>query len=146
MTSIDSLQYNTNPPPLFDLGAMNIFSNFIFLNTFFSLASSTHVSAKNMTKGSFARTISASSFSMHGFPSPRQFQTRQLIATSRADDQPPPLNLNYFHHPLNPISVLWLTPYDQHLLFFHKPVCPLFCLPLLLCLLVFSMFLLFAWD
>ena len=84
-TSTDNLQNKANPPPLLVLGTKTIFSNFILRNTIFSLTSSTHVLAINMTKGSFARTISASSVSVHGFQSPRQLQTKTLIVTGGAD-------------------------------------------------------------
>ena len=47
----------------------------------------------NTTKGSFARVKSLSSFSVTRFPSPRQFHTIRLMDSSRATQQPPPLNL-----------------------------------------------------
>ena len=73
VASIVVLQNNTKPPPLFFLGALNIFSHLIFLNTIFSFTSSAHVLAINTTEGSFVHTVSASSVFVHGFPSPRQF-------------------------------------------------------------------------
>ena len=140
VASIDDLQNNTNPPPLFVLGALNIFSHLIFLNAFFSLTSSAHVSAKNTTEGFFAHTKSASSFSVHGFPSPRQFHTRQLMVIGGVDAQPPPLNLMSFHHLLKPFSAFLGTPNDQYDLSSYPSVYSQSYYPCLWCVLVFSDF------
>ena len=110
VTSIDSFQNNTRSLPRFALGTTNMLSNYIFLFTYFSPASPVHVSAINMTEGSLVRTRLASSFTVHGFPSPWQFHTKQLIAMGGAEHQPPPLNLNNFHHPLKPIEACLVTP------------------------------------
>ena len=118
VTSIVDLQNNTNPPPLFDLGAMNIFSHLIFLIIFFCLASSVHVSAKNTTNGSFVHTKSASLFSVHGFPSPWQSHTKPFMAIGGADTQPPPLKKKNSHHPLKLICFCLVTLDDPpHLSF-----------------------------
>ena len=123
--AIVSLQNRTKPPPLASLGTTNMFSNCIFHFTSLSLVLSAHVSAINTTEGYLARTMSASSFSVHGFPSPRQFQIKQLIAIDRVDTQPPPLKKKNSHHPLKPIYACLVTLDDHHRLSYHK----LFFLP-----------------
>ena len=63
-----------------------------------SLASFVRVSTKNNTDGSFARTNSMSSLSIHRFPSPRQFHAKQLIAVGEANCQPLPIKKLFAHH------------------------------------------------
>ena len=73
-----------------------------------SLASSASVSAMNTTEGSLARIISPSSFPVCRFPSPRQFHTRQFMATGGAEYQPPPIFQIHLHHSLKPGNVCWV--------------------------------------
>ena len=85
---IKFFQNSTSPLPLWSRGTMNIWSNYKFCFIFFSLASFAHVLAMNMTKGSFARVKSTSSFSITKFPSPRQFHTRRLMILGGAIPHP----------------------------------------------------------
>ena len=141
ITPIDDLQNNTKLPPLFVLGTTSMFSNCIFIFTSFNLVLSAHVSTINTTEKYFSCIMSASSFSIHRFPSPQQFQIKQLIAIGRTDTRPPPLNKKNFHRLLKPVYIYQVTP-DNHPQFScHKLFCLLCYSPQSLNELVFSVFL-----
>ena len=93
---IDDFQKRTKPSPLLLLVTTHLFSNSISYCTWSSLASSAHVLAINTTDGSFSRIISTSSFPVHRFPSPWQFQTRRFIVIGVVEPQPPP-NPKVYH-------------------------------------------------
>ena len=101
-----------------------MFSHWIFLITFFSLASSTHVSANNTIDGSFTRN-SANSFTVHGFPSPWQFQIKQLMVIGGAGHQSPPLRNRTQLHPQKAAYVCLVTLGEQLPFSFHQVFLPL---------------------
>ena len=79
--STSFFQKITIPPPLLISRQTSIIPpNFILLRISSSLTLSSHVSAKNTTKGSYAWIKSLSSCFVRRFPSPQQFQDRRFIA------------------------------------------------------------------
>ena len=122
---IEFFQNNTSPPPLFNLGTTHFWSKLILLKVQSSLTSSVHVSAINTTEWSFACINLTSSFYVHGFPSPRQFQNNKLITSGRASNQPPPIPYFLLRLPGNPFFFL-VTQFGllYFLYFFFLPLFP----------------------
>lgn len=89
-TEISDFHKRAKPPPLPGLGTVNKPAYLILHCNFSNRFLPDQVSNKKTVRGSCARIMVSSSSSASGFPSPRQFQARQLIALGEAVPQPPP--------------------------------------------------------
>ena len=107
LKSTEFRQKSARPPPLLFLSTKNKLLNSMFHLICYSLASSAHVSAINTPEGTFARITTSSSFLVRRFSSPRQFQTKMLMALGVAALQPPPMN--FLYHLLKPRTSSWVT-------------------------------------
>ena len=94
---ISCFQNKTKPPPLLIRLTTNLFEKRNLQRNNSIRWSSIHVLERNTTEGSFSRTKRASSWTVPGFPSPRQFQLRQFMASGRAGVQLLPISLLKCH-------------------------------------------------